>query len=147
MDKKEVLNFVYEVIKDENLQIYPIVKYKYKHISYPCEIILFKGKDKKNLLICNLILNRNVFNNKTNRNLLKAYILHEFGHCFFESKSKYKNELYAQTWAIYKARKMGIKFIERHLITIMKEWLEMNWQDFEFRRYITAAKEYFKEKK
>lgn len=145
MTKKEILKFVDKVIKDENLNIYFVIKYKKINLSLPCEVILYRGYrgKTKSLLICNLFLNKKIFNRKTNRNLLKAYILHELGHCFFECRSKYKNELYAQLWAICKTRKLKIKFVEKHLIDTMKTWIETNWQNYKFRRYILAAKKYF----
>lgn len=144
MLKKQIINFLYNVIKDEENRVLPIVRYTSElHENVPCEMRRYRSFDKKNTdLLCIIKLNKKWFLRKGTDNQLKAFLLHEIGHCFFEERRKYKNELYAQMWAIDKADEMKLPKVKKELIEMIKSWEDYNWGDYTFRRYIIASKKY-----
>lgn len=144
MTKTKIINFLYNVIKDEESRVLPIVRFTSElHQDVPCEMRRYRSFDEKNTdLLCVIKLNRKWFMKKGRDNLLKAFLLHEIGHCFFEERRKYKNELYAQMWAIDKAKDMSLPKVESELKNMIKEWGGLSWGDYKMRRYITASKQY-----
>jgi len=144
MNKTKIIDFLYTVIKDEEDRVLPIVRYTSElHEDVPCEMRRYRSFDVKNTdLLCVIKLNKKWFMRRGCDNLLKAFLLHEIGHCFFEERRKYKNELYAQMWAIDKSKDMKLPKVESELKEMILEWGKLNWGDYKMRRYITASKEY-----
>ena len=144
MNKKQVIDFLYNVIKDEENRVLPIIRYVSDlHKDCPCEMRRYRHLDDKNTdLLCIIRLNRKWFLRKGCDNQLKGFLLHEIGHCFFEEKTKYRNELYAQMWAIDKADAMGLKRVRAELIGMILDWGDMSWGDYKMRRYIIASKQF-----
>lgn len=144
-NKRKVIDFLYDVIKDEELEIYPFVKYVSMDGSVPCQNKISSVKDEPLLKVCELSLNRKFFSSnysKHNTNILKAMLLHEIGHVFFANKSKIDNELFAHLWAIEKANKMGLTKVVSELILIILEWGDIKWSYLEGRRYLLAYKKF-----
>ena len=141
--KKHVRDFLYDVIKDEEMEIYPFVKYVSMDDRVPCENKISFTKDK-NVKVCQLSLNRKYFGVKKDSNFLKAILLHEIGHAVICNKSKVDNEFYAQMWAIKKADDMGLPKVVSQLILMLLEWGEIEWGDLKGRRYLLACKKFKK---
>lgn len=141
--KKNVIDFLYDVIKDEELEIYPFVKYVSMHPNIPCQNKISRVKDDKNVRVCQLSLNRKYFSSN-DRDFLKALLLHEIGHSLFKFKSKTDNEYFAHLWAINKASTMKIPKVVNKLILLILEWEDMSWNDYKCRRYILASKKFQK---
>ena len=142
--KKNIINFIYSIIKNENKEILPFIKFSSDiHPDIPCEICI-KYNDTDDFIICFIYLNRKLFMYEKNSDLLKAYLLHEIGHCFATSKLKSDNELEAHLWAIKKSKSLQIPKVTNMLITIIKSWRDINYKEYQFRRYIIAAKKYLK---
>lgn len=139
--KNNVLDFLYEVIKGESMDIIPIVKYLSLDKGVVCQNKVFTSKKEKNLRVCSILLNRKYFG-VVDRNFLKASLLHEIGHAMFRCRSKTDNEYYAHMWAIDKANKMGLSKVVLKLIVIILEWGDMDWNTFRNRRYILAYKKF-----
>lgn len=140
--KKNIQKFLYEVIKDEEIIIVPIVKFCKLEDCIPCEIRITSILDDEDMLICFILLNRIHFCYEKNTDLLKAYLLHEIGHCFNQSEGKSRNELVAHLWAFQKAEKMNLPKVIIMLEKIIENWGSISWQEYAFRRYIMAYKQW-----
>jgi hypothetical protein len=140
--KKQVIDFLYKVIKDEELEIYPFIKYESLHINTICQNKISISKLEPNLRLCQIGLNRKYFCVVKDSTFLKASLLHEIGHAVFFINSKVDNEFYAHMWAIEKAEKMGMPKVVNQLIIMILEWGEIDWNDLQGRRYLLAYKKF-----
>jgi len=96
------------------------------------------------MVICFINLNKRYFTLELNKNILKAYLLHELGHCFSPKKMGSSAELCAQVWAIEKSKKMNMPVITKILENLVEEWVTMGWKHKKLRIYIRAGRAYNK---
>lgn len=141
--KKNIIDFVYDVIKDEELEIIPIVKI----VSMDYDVvgsnrISFSDSNPK-LRLCQISLNKKYFYSFS-KHFIKANILHEIGHAVVPCRSKVDGELYAHMWAIAKADKMNLKYVVKNLFMVLMTWESFEWSNPENRIYILAAKKFKK---
>jgi hypothetical protein len=140
--KRQVIDFLWDIIQDETLEILPFVKYEKMDGRVPCANKISQTKDDTNVRVCQLSLNRKYFGVKKDSNFLKAIILHEIGHAIICNNSKVDNEFYAHIWAMSKANKMGLPGVVKQLIVMILEWGEIEWSDLRGRRYRMANKKF-----
>lgn len=140
--KQNIQSFLYNVIKDEDVTIIPIIKYTKLEECVPCEIRISSILDDSDMLICFILLNRIHFCYEKNSNLLKAYLLHEIGHCFHQTDGKSHNELVAHLWAFKKAEEMKLPKVIDMLEKTIENWGTISWKDYAFRRYIMAYRQW-----
>jgi len=142
--KKNVIDFLYNVIEDEAIEIYPFVKYESMDERIPCANKISHIQADSNVRICQLSLNRKYFGVKKDSNFLKAILLHEIGHAIMCNKSKIDNELFAHMWAIKKADSLKLDKVVQQLIIMILEWGECSYNDYKSRRYIMACRKFMK---
>lgn len=141
--KKNIIDFVYNVIKDEELEIIPIVKIvPMEDYVVGSNLISFSDSNTK-LRVCQISLNKKYFY-AYNKHFIKANLLHEIGHAIVSNKSTVDEEFYAHLWAINKANKMNLPLVIKNLIEIIDTWATFHWNITENRRYILAAKKFKK---
>jgi hypothetical protein len=145
--RKQILFFVKRALNGEKRFVVP-AKVKFVSVlgpSTPCQTEIFfnRGEIPPKTVVFNLSLNRKYFTLEPDRNILKAYLLHELGHCFFPFEFRTsRSELYAHIWAIKKSRKMGLTKVTPVLENIIDEWKTMNWNRKKDRIYIKAGRTY-----
>jgi hypothetical protein len=140
--KRNVIDFIWDVIKDEELEIFPFIKYESMDGRIPCQNKISQTKEDKNVRVCQISLNKKYFGVKKDSNFLKALLLHELGHAVICNDSKVDNEFYAHMWAIYKANKLGLPKVVKQLIIMILEWGDIEWSDLRGRRYRIAYKKF-----
>ena len=139
--KKNIQTFLYNVIKDEEITIVPIIQFSKLEECIPCEIRISSIIDE-DIVVCFILLNRIHFCYEKNTNLLKAYLLHEIGHCFNQTDGKCHNELVAHLWAFQKAEMMNLPRVIKMLEKTIENWGDISWNNYAFRRYIMAFKQW-----
>ena len=141
--KRQISLFIRQMLRDEKIFVCPakITFVTNLGSSVPCQIKLFDLTKTDKIVICFISLNKKYFTLESDRNILKAYLLHELGHCFCTDARK-NPELCAQLWAIKKSKKMGFSRLTAILENLIIEWKTMEWKNKRLRIYIRAGREY-----
>ena len=129
MNRQEIKDFIY-LASGQHIHFYFVDAYKgtYSHTNFAAGIVKSKHRGGKHIII-----DRNNWFSATNESQ-KYQLLHEIGHIKDPNHSWHKGaasgELFAQTWAIKRARKLGMPEIARKCINGLKKWKLCKWNEY-----------------